>query len=278
VTTVADGDGRRAGYVQRLLEVAGRPPGAVPVAAGAGWSLTDGGEMGAIPDHDAFWGPEVAPPEPTAVDPAAAIARLDRSIAAGATICTIGPLTNLALLEAARPGRLADATVVCMGGWDQPLKPGYPAWDASRDFNVQCDTDAAATVFAKAGTLTLVTIRATVQTHVRDRHLERLEASGRLGALVARMTRAHGAQYDLAGLADRHSALPADLHNFLHDPLAVAVACGWDHGVADRTVVEGRRAMVVDDVEGARFVDDWTDVVERLSRTAGGPGASASAR
>ena len=51
ITTVADEDGRRAGYVRRFLEVCGFPPGFVPVAAGAGWSLTDGSEMGAIPDH-----------------------------------------------------------------------------------------------------------------------------------------------------------------------------------------------------------------------------------
>ena len=268
ITTVADGDGRRAGYVRRLLEVGGHVPGSVPVASGAGWSLTDGGEMGAIPDHEAFWGgPDV---EPVVVDPTAAVALLDRSIAAGATICTIGPLTNLALLEAARPGRLADARLVAMGGWVRPMKPGYPDWDASRDFNVQCDTDAAASAFAAAGDLTLVTLGATVQTHLRERHLERLEAAGPLGALLARMTRAHAGQYDLAGLAARWPSLPADLRNFHHDPLAVAVACGWDHGVAERVTYEGRRATVVDDVEGLRFLDDWLEVVEALSRTAGG--------
>jgi inosine-uridine nucleoside N-ribohydrolase len=275
ITTVADGDGRRAGYVHRLLEAAGWAPGRVPVAAGAGWSLTDGGAMGEIPDHERFWGPEVEPPPPAIVDPAAAVALLDRSVRAGAVLCTIGPLTNLALLEASRPGRLRDATVVSMGGWHQPLLPGYPDWDATRDFNVQCDTSAAATVFATAGTLTLVTIRATIQTHVRDRHLERLDASGPFGRLLARMTRAHGAQYDLAGLAAAHVALPPDLHNFHHDPLAVAVACGWDHGRAITASVEGRSATVVDDVAGARFVDDWVDVVEAFSRTAAGRAGSA---
>ena len=273
---MADGDGRRAGYVERLLDLCGWAPGRVPVVPGAGWSLTDGGSMGEIPDHDAFWGPTVEPPEPRAVDPAAAVALLDRSIAAGATICTIGPLTNLGLLEAARPGRLATARLVSMGGWVRPMKPGYPDWDASRDFNVQCDTDAAATAFSVAGDLTLVTLGATVQTHLRDRHVERLEASGRLGRLLARMTRAHGAAYGLGALHERWSALPADLHNFHHDPLAVAVAVGWDHGIAERgVVVEGRRATVVDDCEPLRFVDDWLAVVGELSRSRDGSAPTA---
>jgi inosine-uridine nucleoside N-ribohydrolase len=234
ITTVAVGDGRRAGYVHRLLDAVGWAPGRVPVAAGAGWSLTDGGEMGEIPDHDRFWGPDVPPPEPGPVDPSGAIALLDRSIRAGAVVCTIGPLTNLALLEAARPGRLAAATVVSMGGWVRPLGAGLPDWGPGHDFNIQCDPQAAATVFAAAGDLTLVTLGATLQAHVRDEHLARLEASGAVGRLLARMTRAHGDQYDLAALAAANTALPPDLHNFHHDPLAVAVACGWDHGVVER--------------------------------------------
>jgi inosine-uridine nucleoside N-ribohydrolase len=314
---VADGDGRRAGYVRRFLEEAGLAPGAVPVAAGAGWSLTDGGEMGAIPDHATFWGgPEV---EPSFVDPRGAVAALDRSIGLGATICTIGPLTNLALLEASRPGRLAGAKVVTMGGWVRPMKPGYPDWDAARDFNVQCDPEAAATVFASAGELTLVTLGATVQTHLRERDLVRLETAGPLGTLLARMTRGHAAQYDLAALAAAHPALPADLRNFHHDPLAVAVALGWPHAVTERLwlrpVLEGERdevlrfapvpapaarpgsgladhirpldvggpaappregaVQVVDDVDGAGFVEAWLEVVEALSRIGGGPAATA---
>jgi inosine-uridine nucleoside N-ribohydrolase len=309
ITTVADTDGRRAGYVRRLLELGGLPAGAVPVAAGAGWSLTDGSEMGAIPDHERFWGgPDV---EPTFVDPATAIGVLDRSIAAGATICTIGPLTNLALLEAARPGRLADARVVCMGGWVRPLKPGLPEWDAARDFNIQCDPQAATTVFAGAGDLTLVTLGATVQTHLRERDLVRLEAAGALGRLLARMTRAHGEQYDLAGLAAGHRLLPDDLRNFHHDPLAVAVALGWPHGLAERMrlraaatddgalwfepvdrsggdlgdrirhldVIErpeapperpDRIVRVVDDVDGPGFVEAWLEAVEAFSRSRDG--------
>ncbi len=247
ITTVADGDGRRAGYVRRFLDVAGVPAGSIPVASGAGWSLTDGGEMGAIPDHETFWGgPEI---EPGFVDPTAAIAALDRSVAQGATICTIGPLTNLALLEASRPGRLAEASVVAMGGWVRPLKVGLPAWGAENDFNVQCDTQAAATVAPATGDFTLVTLGATMQTHLRERDLVRLESSGSLGRLLARMTRGHSSQYDLPALAADHERLPDDLRNFHHDPLAVAVALGWPHGIVEklrlRPVFEGERDEVL---------------------------------
>src|SRR5437899_1214293 len=51
ITTVADPDGFRAGYVHHLLALAGRDD--VPVAAGAGASLTTGGPMGTLPDHHA---------------------------------------------------------------------------------------------------------------------------------------------------------------------------------------------------------------------------------
>ncbi len=127
ITTVADTDGRRAGYVHRLLDIAGVPRGAIPVAAGAGWSLTGGAEMGEIPDHDEFWG---GPPvEPTPVDPAAAVALLDHSVRLGSAICTIGPLTNLGLLAAARPGRLADTAPGGHGGLGTRAEPGLSAVD-----------------------------------------------------------------------------------------------------------------------------------------------------
>ena len=61
----------------------------------------------------------------------------------GATVIAIGPYTNLALLEAARPGILREARVVLMGGWVYPAADGLPPWGPERDWNVQCDTTAA---------------------------------------------------------------------------------------------------------------------------------------
>jgi hypothetical protein len=53
ITTTADPDGLRAGYLCRFLELAGRLD--VPVAAGAGRSLTTGSPMGGLPDRERYW-------------------------------------------------------------------------------------------------------------------------------------------------------------------------------------------------------------------------------
>lgn len=73
---------------------------------------------------------------------------LERSIEHGATVVTIGPLTNLATLEAVRPAMLAGAAVVAMAGWVDPPAAGLPGWGPEKDWNVQWDTRAAATVMA----------------------------------------------------------------------------------------------------------------------------------
>ncbi|HEX5496298.1 MAG TPA: nucleoside hydrolase [Mycobacteriales bacterium] len=100
ITTTADPDGQRAGYVARFLELAGRD--GIPVAAGAGRSATTGQPMGDIPDHDRYW---PMPVHPAPAPAGAAVDLLDRSIGLGATVVAIGPYTNLAALADARPGR-----------------------------------------------------------------------------------------------------------------------------------------------------------------------------
>jgi hypothetical protein len=107
ITTTADPDGQRADYVVHFLGLVGRDD--IPVAAGAGASLSTGESMGGLPNHEEYWGSPVAPrPAP----PGAAIDLIDRSIDLGATIAAVGPYTNLALLESARPGRLNAASIV----------------------------------------------------------------------------------------------------------------------------------------------------------------------
>src|SRR3712207_6257817 len=58
-------------------------------------------------DLDRYW-PEAVAPEPS--PPGAALDLLGRSIEMGATVVGVGPWTNLALLEASRPGLLARPT------------------------------------------------------------------------------------------------------------------------------------------------------------------------
>ena len=278
ITTSTDPGGRRAGYVQSLLRLAGRH--GIPVAAGAEVCLTTRRPAGEIPPHDAFWGVDVATtPEPSR--PGAALDLLAASAAAGATVITVGPFTNLALLEVVRPGMLARVPVVTMGGWTRRPPAGLPEWDAARDFNVQSDAAAADTVFRSAGApLTVVGLDVTVQVQLRGAHLGRLRAAGAVGAVLARTSLAHGTEYGNAAAGARHPGLPDDLVNYHHDPLACAVAVGWD-GVAveERRLApvmedgalrlveseDGRPVRVVTDVDGPAFAERWLQAVEALA-------------
>jgi purine nucleosidase len=136
---------------------------------------------------------------------------LERSIQEGATVVAIGPYTNLALLEVARPGRLGRVPVVAMGGWTQPPAHGLPAWGPEMDWNVQFDTQAAQILAATTSKLTLVTLPMTLKAHLRAADLPRLRACGPLGELLARQGEAHGEDFSMAQLSGTHAGLPDGL-------------------------------------------------------------------
>ncbi|HZU76525.1 MAG TPA: nucleoside hydrolase [Dehalococcoidia bacterium] len=271
ITTVTEAGGRRAGYARYALRLAGRED--IPVAAGA--PLPQGTLPWRIefPDEAAYW-PEPVPPAPGEV--AQALALLAASIERGATIVAIGPFTNLALLEQRSPGILAHARVVLMGGHPRRTRAGFPPWGYREDYNVQVDVAASAQVFAACDPL-VVPISATVETALRRAHLARLRRSGPLGALIARQAEAHDLEHqNSVRLVPQHPALPADLINFQHDPLAVAVALGWDvvtierlplrFGVEDGWLrMDERRGSrpteVVTAVDGPRFNELWVQHV-----------------
>jgi inosine-uridine nucleoside N-ribohydrolase len=275
ITTVADPTGARAGYVEYFLELAGRAD--VPVAAGAGASLTTGDAMGDLPDHDLYW------PEPVEFRPPAdgeATALILRSIEAGATVAAIGPYTNLALVERASPGALAATPVVAMGGWIDPPDDGLPPWGPHMDWNVQCDTTAAQTLLETAD-LCLVPLPLTLRAHLRNADLGRLRESGRLGALLARQARAHGERFGMSQLGRTFAALPDDLLNFQYDPVACAVAAGWSGATVEPTrltaIVEehvlrferdadGHPARVVTSFDVDAFRELWLAAVETADR------------
>ncbi|GAA3607750.1 hypothetical protein GCM10022419_110890 [Nonomuraea rosea] len=275
ITTSCDPDGRRAGYVAHCLQLAGRQD--IPVVAGAGRSLTTGRCMGDLPDHERYWDAPVAPrPAP----PEAASDLLDHSIELGATIAAIGPFTNLALLHAARPGRLDGVPVVAMGGWVQAPAPGLPAWGPEMDWNTQCDTRAAQLLGERAQ-LTLVTLPIAFRAHLRAAHLPRLAASGPLGELLARQCRAYAMDSGMTELGRAHAGLPDDLLNIHWDPVACAVALGWTGAVVQeqrlRTVLEaeqlsfvadqnGRRTQVLTDLDEQGFHETWINAVETAQR------------
>jgi purine nucleosidase len=241
VTTVADRAGRRAGYVRHCLGLAGRA--GIPVIAGAGLSMTTLRSAEPVTGDERYWPGGLA----CCLSPAgAALDLLHRNIERGATVVAIGPWTNLALLEIARPGSLGRAPVVATGGWTG-LGAGLPAWGPEMDFNVQWDTRAAEIV-AAAAELTLVPLPVTLGAHLRAADLPRLRASGPLGELLARQGEAHGRDFQMGEMGQLHAGLPDDLLNFQYDPVACAVAVGWPGAI-----VEQARLQLVREGELVRF-------------------------
>jgi inosine-uridine nucleoside N-ribohydrolase len=271
VTSTIDPQGWRAGYIEYCLALAGRC--GVPVAAGAAVSMTTQKRADPIVADERYWPTEVL----ARSDPAgAALDLLAANIAQGATVVAIGPYTNLALLELMRPGSLARAPVVVMGGWVDPPAAGLPAWGPDMDFNVQWDTLAAQIVVAAAADLTLVTLPATLTAHLCGRDLPRLREGGPLAALIARQSETHGADFIMASLGAAHTGLPDDLLNFQYDPVTCAVALGWagatlsrrrllpalvDDHLVFRPDERGSLIRVVDRIDGPRFARDWIDAV-----------------
>ncbi|MCC6179730.1 MAG: nucleoside hydrolase [Chloroflexi bacterium] len=280
VTTVLDDGGKRAGYARYVLDLGGQPH--VPVAAGADVSSGDFREAYGLPPERRYW-PQPVPPAPGPLEDALDL--LGQSIERGATVVALGPFTNLSLLERRSPGVLRSARLCLMGGSIHPVPPGFPTWDYRMDFNVQADCDAAQRVLESAAPdrLTLIPIEVTVQTALRRSHLPKLRRAGLLGRLIAHQADRWAEDERIADrYAQTCSELPADIVNFHHDPLACAVALGWD-GVAVETLSlavardgewlrarvdpRGQPLRVVTGVDRARFDTLWLETVTR--RTSG---------
>ncbi len=274
VSVVGDTRGRRTGYTRYVLNLAGR--GDVPVAAGAD---TAHGfypyELG-LPDEERYW-PEPVPPAPNPV--AGAIHLLKNSIEQGATVIGIGPYTNLYLLDQGYPGILSQAKLFLMGGYIYPPRPGFPAWTNDMDFNIQVDVTSAKHVLLHSNPM-LIPLSVTVETALRRAYLEDLRAAGPLGQLIARQAEAFAVdEQNEQRFGETCPALPRDIINFQHDPLACAIALGWDEGVAveelplaieeqDGLLVEridpaGKPFRVVTKVDGERFNQFWLEKMTR---------------
>jgi purine nucleosidase len=269
VTTCTDPGGRRAGMTAFALALAGRPE--VPLAAGAEGTLAPPMVPFAFPD---YW-PEPIAPRPS--PPGAALDLLAASAEAGATVVAVGPYTNLALLEAARPGLLSRARVVVMGGHVPAAAPGLPSWGVDEDFNLQQDHRAARVVLEACDPV-VVPLSATARVHLRAADLPRLRAAGPLGVLLADQAEAHARDQGTLELGQAWPGLPDDLLNFQHDPLACAVALGWDGVTVEEVPVRleagggrlrmteaagGRPLRVVTAVDGPAFAEAWLAAVAR---------------
>jgi purine nucleosidase len=278
ITTTAEENGRRAGYVDYVLRLEGRTD--IPVAAGVDVD-TDGfryRELGYPPDAANWPGP--VPPRPGLIIDALTL--LKDSIEQGAVIAAIGPFTNLMLLDQQHPGILHDANLVLMGGCVYNVPSGYPQWSKTDDWNIQLHTEAARYVLEHASPL-LVPLTVSTQTALRRTHLPRLAQAGMLGALIVRQTelfaRTEGFEQKYGAT---NAALPADIINFQHDGLACAIALGWDVGVEIESVPlrlemrdsylyeipdpAGKPTRLVTRVDGRAFDAHWLNI---LSGSAG---------
>jgi purine nucleosidase len=275
ITTTGDRDGWRASYVAHCLALAGRAD--IPLAAGAGASLTTRAVAEPIVDDERHW-PKSLQPRPS--PPGAALDLLHHSVERGATVVAIGPFTNLALLEVVRPGSLGRVPVVAVGGWfESAVGQGLPGWGPEMDWNVQFDTTAAR-VLAEAADLTLVPMPVTLKSHLRAADLPRLRAAGPLGRLLAVQAEAHGHDHDMPAMGRAYPGLPDDLLNFQYDPVGVAVALGWSGAVVEEVRLrpalagdilrfepapDGRPIRVVVDLDGIGFGETWLETLERTN-------------
>lgn len=279
ITTVLEHNGKRAGYARYALALAGRNN--VPVAAGADVSLGCFHLGADLPAEERYW-PEPVHPSPGPIE--AALDLLKMSVEGGAIIVGIGPFTNLSLLERRYPGILRHTALCLMGGSINPAPPVFPAWDYRMDYNVQCDSGAAKHVL-ETSNATLVPIEVTVQTALRRSHVAALHQSDALSRLIARQAEAFARGERINDRYGRNcEGLPPDIINFQHDPLACAVALGWD-GVMVETVPlafemdgdwlheriasDGRSLRVVTAVDHEEFSRFWLNTVTSPEATRG---------
>jgi purine nucleosidase len=273
VTTVAEERGRRAGYAQYVLDLAGRS--GIPVAAGA--DVSDGyyryNTLGYPPEEENW--PKPVTPRPGAVDEVLSL--LKRSIEQGAVVVGIGPYTNLRLLDEKYPGILKQANLFLMGGYVYDIPPGFPPFHNSDDWNIQVDIQSAKVVLEHAHP-TLIPLTVTIQTALRRAYLTRLAQAGRLGQLIVRQAELCARTYhNERTYGETCPGLPRDIINFQHDPLACAIALGWREGVEVETVPlrfearedwlyetpdsSGTPTRVVTKIDGDAFNEYWCRIL-----------------
>ena len=194
----------------RVLELVGRSD--VPVAAGADRPLERELVVAAhVHGESGLDGPALpeATGAPTSDDAVAFIAEQLEAASAPVTIVATGPLTNVAGYLASHGSSGIDR-IVLMGG---AIAEGN--YTPAAEFNIWCDPEAAAAVFASGLEVTMLGLDVTHQALLRPDVEERLRAVGRIGSFVADLnvflTRHHRETYGWDGAP-------------IHDAVAVAHA------------------------------------------------------
>jgi purine nucleosidase len=278
ITTVTEAKGKRAGYVRYVLGLEGKKE--IPVAAGA--DVTQGfyrySEL-AFPAEERYW-PE--PISPLFTSSEEAIILLKHSIEEGATIVGIGPFTNLYLLDLKYPGILKQANLFLMGGYISPIRINFPQWGNNMDWNIQVDVISAKHVIENSNP-TLIPLTITVETALRRAYLGVLQKSGALGKLIAKQAEAFAIDQEMERKYGICTGLPKDIINFLHDPLACAIAMGWNEGVEISEIPlkliirsswlyeeidpNGNVTRVVTKIDGDKFDKFWINTISNYQKS-----------
>ena len=192
----------------RVLELAGRTD--VPVAAGAAEPLARELVVAAhVHGESGLDGPTLPAPTtaPFSTDAVEFIADLVGSASRAVTLVPTGPLTNVARYLEAR-GSDGIERIVLMGG---AIAEGN--FTPAAEFNIWCDPEAAARVFASGLDVTMIGLDVTHKAVLGPEVEGRLRAAGRIGAFVAELnvffTRYHAQTYGWNGAP-------------IHDAVAVA--------------------------------------------------------
>ena len=269
ITTVAEANGRRAGYVRHVLELEGRTE--IPVAAGADVSQEyyRYPELG-YREEERYWSKPILPSPNHRI---AAIRSLKKSIEQDAIIIAIGPFTNLYLLDLQYPGILKDTKLYLMGGYVYPIRAGFPQWGNEMDWNIQVDVQSAKHVIENSNP-TLIPLTMTAETALRRIYLDGLRKAGPLGELISQQAEAYAIdEQNEKHIGEVCEGLPNDIINFQHDSLACAIALGWNQGVEiqqlplrtevkdgwlhERVDPSGKPIDVVTKVDGPLFNEFW---------------------
>jgi inosine-uridine nucleoside N-ribohydrolase len=223
----------------RVLEFAGRED--LSVAAGADRPLVREQFIAAyVHGETGLDGPDLPPPQSAPVDRHAAdfLADKIRERDGAVTLVPVGPLTNVALMLALHPDARPER-IVLMGG---AIAEGNVT--PAAEFNIWCDPEAAARVFASGIDVTMIGLDITHRALFTTAHIGRL--AGRVGEMVTELLRFY----------DRfHREVYGFDGSPIHDALAVA-------HVMNSELVETKHLNVEIDVEselcrGRTVVDLW---------------------
>ena len=166
----------------RVLDFAGHK--GIPVAAGAERPLVREPFVAAyVHGETGLDGPDLPPPQraPIATHAADFLAERIRASERPVTLVPTGPLTNVALMLALHPD-VRPERIVLMGG---AIAEGNVT--PAAEFNIWCDPEAAARVFASGIDVTMIGLDVTHRALFTTAHVERL--AGRVGEMVRELLR-----------------------------------------------------------------------------------------